>query len=98
MKEPIYLKIWQGVISNSFAGRDDGYPETKYQVFTNIFDLAKNFGKNNDERYYQLQSVDNEKLEIIVKIVLEEDKRQQKDVEKQKKMEQYLKLKEELNL
>ena len=38
------LKVWQGVTSGSYAGRDDGYPETKYQVYDSMRDLARDYG------------------------------------------------------
>lgn len=37
-----FLKVYTDVITGSMAGRDDGYPCTKYVVYNNIEQLAKN--------------------------------------------------------
>ena len=39
-----FLKVYTDVITGSMAGRDDGYPCTKYVVYNNIEQLAKNYG------------------------------------------------------
>lgn len=94
---PKYLKVWEGVTSGSFAGRNDGYPETKYTVYNSLEDLSRHFGKCKNERYYKLERVGNSELEKVVKEVQEEmaiKKEEQKKLQIEKEME---KLKKELD-
>jgi len=77
-----YLKTYMGVTSGSMAGRDDGYPEMKFRHYDNFEDLAKDFGKCKDEKYYYLTEINNEELEKEVADKLEEQR--VKAVEKQK--------------
>lgn len=52
----IYLKKWQGFITGSFAGRDDGYPETKLALIESLDDLVASY--NPKAEYFCLEKVD----------------------------------------
>ena len=49
-----YLKTYDGVITGSFMGRDDGYPETKYEFYDNIEDMAKSYGSERREQFFEV--------------------------------------------
>lgn len=51
-----YLKVWMGVTSGSYLGRNDGYPERKFSVIENLDDLVRGFDDNAE--YYILEKVD----------------------------------------
>lgn len=78
-KGPKYLKIWEGVITGSMAGRDDGFPETKYSVYNSLEDLSRGFRKNKDERYYKLERINDSELEKAVN-----DFREKQAIEREK--------------
>lgn len=67
-----YLKTWTGIITNSFAGRDDGYPETKYALYDSLEKMAENFNKFKNEKYYKLVDVQDE-IEKIIETAHEEE-------------------------
>ena len=91
-----FLKIYTGVITGSLAGRDDGYPCTKYVIYNNIEELSKNHGTKTDEKYYSLEEIDPKKLAgqvALTKKELEEKRRQEIIANKER---QYEALKKEL--
>lgn len=91
------LKVWQGVTSGSYAGRDDGYAETKYQVYDSMRDLARDYGKKRNEKHYKLEEVNSKELEELVKSSLVEQADKAK-VEKKKSIENEIKkLQNDLN-
>ena len=65
-----YMKEYQGVITGSFAGRDDGQPETKRVFYNDLQSLAKEYGKHKGEKYYVLQPLLKEELEAEIPSVL----------------------------
>lgn len=86
---PKYLKTWTGVTTGSFAGRDDGFPETKYRVYNSLESLARGFRSFKDERHYKLERMNDNELEEIVKEIREENK-------KRKEKERKVKLRSEI--
>jgi hypothetical protein len=52
----MYLKMWQGVVSGSMGGRDDGQPETKTRVIDNLEDLVSTYDAK--AKYFKLEPVD----------------------------------------
>ena len=84
MKQPRYLKQYEGVTSGSFAGRDDGYPETKFMTFSDVVSLSKDYGKRKDEQYFKLVPIAKEELEKEVAQSLEAQHKQAKIAEKTK--------------
>ena len=91
-----FLKTYTGVITNSLAGRDDGYPCTKYEVYSSIEQLSKNYDTKADEKYYSLEEIDLEKLAHEVALAKEglEGKRKQEIIANKER--QYEMLKKEL--
>lgn len=61
-----YLKVWQGEITGSFAGRYDGFFEEKYQIYDSIESLATEFGRHSGEEYYELKAVSNSDIAELV--------------------------------
>lgn len=51
-----YLKVWMGVTSGTFNGRDDGYPEKKLQLVDTLEQLASGFDPKAE--YFKLEKVD----------------------------------------
>lgn len=76
-----YMKTWMGVTSGTMAGRDDGYPERKYRHYDSIDELARDFGKQKDEKYFELKPLRTEDLQNEIVKTLEK----QKDIAKEKK-------------
>lgn len=52
-----YLKMWTGRTTGTIAGRDDGYPTTKYIVFNSFEDMLETYGGSPDESYYELVNI-----------------------------------------
>lgn len=91
-----FLKMYTSVITGSIAGRDDGYPCTKYEVYNNIEELSKDYGTKSNEKYYNLEEIDPEKLAnevTLIKKELEEKRKQEVIANKER---QYQILKKEL--
>ena len=91
-----FLKVYTDVITGSMAGRNDGYPCTKYVVYDNIEQLSKNHGTKADEKYYNLEEIDPENLAnevALIKKELEEKRKQEVIANKER---QYEMLKKEL--
>jgi hypothetical protein len=61
-----YLKVWQGTISGSLGGRDDGYPETKTRVIEDLEELIDTYDANAD--YFRLTPVNAEKLQNYIDV------------------------------
>ncbi len=51
-----YLMVWQGVVTNSLHGRDDGQPQMKERVIRSTEELVRTFRR--DAEYYRLTPVD----------------------------------------
>lgn len=56
------MKTYMGVVTDSFAGRDNGYPELKYQFFDLLNGrdrerFASSFKQEKEERYYILEEM-----------------------------------------
>lgn len=51
-----YLKVWQGFVTGSMGGRDDGYPETKYKLIDSLEVLVDTFDEKAE--YYKLTPAD----------------------------------------
>lgn len=77
-----YLKTYMGVTSGSYAGRDDGYPEMKYVLYNSIDELARDFGKQRDEKYYSVSELDKNVFHDNVKKTLEKQKGKAKEQKK----------------
>lgn len=93
---PKYLKIWEGIITGSIAGRDDGYPETKYSVYNSLEDLSISFGKFKDEKHYKLEKINDDELEKIVRDFREKQAIQKEEERKIKIKKRIKELEEEL--
>lgn len=85
-----------GVTSGSMAGRDDGYPEMKFRHYTQIDELAKDFGKQKEEKYYELTELSHDKLNELVVESLEKQKELAKNKKKEELQKQIEKLQQEL--
>lgn len=51
-----YLKVYMGVSSGSYLGRDDGYPEQKTKIIESLDDLVKSYDPSAE--YYKMEKVD----------------------------------------
>ena len=51
-----YLKTWMGVTSGTYMGREDGYPERKFQYIETLEYLERTYDPNAE--YYRLEKVD----------------------------------------
>lgn len=80
MSTPKFLKKYIGVVTGSFAGRDDGQPETKYEFYSSVEELAKNFGTKVNEQYFELVNVNHEMLTKIVTEIKEKEQEREKEV------------------
>ena len=58
-----YLKTWMGVTSGTYMGRDDGYPERKFQVIETLDDLVRTYDPR--AQYFALSPVD---VSTVVKV------------------------------
>lgn len=94
--QPKFLKIYTGIISGSFAGRDDGYPETRYATYNSVDDLARDFGKEANERIYALTPVDMHHLQHEIKQSLEKQAVKAKENKKASIEKQIARLQNEL--
>lgn len=90
-----YLKIYDDVIE---SGRDMGYPCTEERIYSNIDDLARDYGTKKNERYYELTPVDYGKLRKAVEDSKKAQNKKEKEEERKRKLKEYNKLKKELNI
>jgi hypothetical protein len=60
-----WLVVYEGVITDSMGGRDDGYPETKTRVFKDDEALADYLGGGD---FYKLTPATKEAVKIIKRI------------------------------
>jgi hypothetical protein len=71
------LAVWTGVVSGSLGGRDDGYPEEKYRVFSSFNELPDSLCKEPTLKIYRLHKILKEdwaKLwEVAIRRQIEED-------------------------
>lgn len=95
-KQPKYLEIYTGVVTGSFAGRDDGHPETKLVVYHSIDDLAKHYDKRRDQQYYKLVPVDPNELKQKITESLKQQTKKAKEKKRKSIEEQIAKLQQEL--
>lgn len=58
-----YLKVYQGRI----AGRGDGFLEEKRELYNSIEELVADFGREVNEKYYELKQVPNSQIFNLVK-------------------------------
>ncbi len=89
------MKEYQGFVTGSIAGRDDGYPETKRLVFDSIESLAVD-PQRDQQVVYELVPVNTVKLQSLL---AETKKRlvEKKAVDdRAKKEEEFERLKKEL--
>jgi hypothetical protein len=61
-----------GQVSNSFMGRDDGYPEEKHQIVNSLEELVGSFDPK--AKYFKLEIVKPEAIQAIVQAVKDFDK------------------------
>ncbi|MNS48794.1 hypothetical protein D3C72_813770 [compost metagenome] len=94
--QPKYLKQYQGFTSGTPNGREDGFPETKSVVYTDIRDLAAAFGTRKDERYFRIQEADTEELALIVKDTKEAMLQEKQDAERRRDLAELKRLQEKL--
>lgn len=97
-KQPKFLKLYEGVTSGTFMGREDGYPETKYVVYSDIRLLARDFGKQKDERYFVLVPMSAEQLDYNVKQELAAIEQEKQATQRQKDLAEFNRLKEKLGM
>lgn len=69
-----YLKTYKGLTTGSYMGRDDGYPTTYHQTFDSIEKLAKSYGKEKGEKYYELNELLPKEIECKVVEALQEER------------------------
>ena len=63
-----YIKVFEGVVTGSMAGRDDGQPTTCHAFFETDEELV-NDPDRKDQRIYWLDPVDEEEMVVIRKRV-----------------------------
>lgn len=90
------LKTYMGVVTGSYMGRDDGQPQEKQVIYSDMARLARDFGTKTNEAYYSVEPVD---VTPIVAAELEKIE-QAKEVDQQNQADylEYLRLKKKLNL
>lgn len=59
-----YLKVWEGVISGSLGGRDDGYPETEVELINSIEELVSSFDRS--ATYFKLREIPLNDIEAVI--------------------------------
>lgn len=59
-----YLKVWEGAVSGSLGGRDDGYPETKAELINSIEELVSSFDRG--ATYFKLREIPMEDIKALI--------------------------------
>ena len=59
-----YLKVWEGAVSGSLGGRDDGYPETKAELINSIEELVSSFDRG--ATYFKLREIPLNDIEAVI--------------------------------
>jgi hypothetical protein len=98
MEKVKYMKTYTAFTSGSLGGRDDGYPYTKSMFFTNIRDLANDYGKRLNEVYY-IVSTEPFPHDAVVDAVREEKEKmaaEEAEIQRQKDLAEYNRLKNKL--
>lgn len=97
------LKVYTGPITDSYAGRDDGLPETKLALYNNMESLAKSYGEEKslagrygikaNTKYYKLEEIDPKKIANEVAFVKKDlkEKRKQEVIAKKERLYEMLK-------
>ncbi len=100
---PKFLKTYEGVVVGSFAGRDDGFPEDKSEVFYSLAELLAD-GEQLKEKIFELKELSPRRLaalkkELAKKILNAKRIKQRKAKLSQLKRDEalFLKLKNKLN-
>lgn len=91
-----YLKSFTAITSGTMAGRDDGYPYTDYQVYNSIEEVAKYHGKKRDEKYYEIDAVNEEEFHKEIEKTKEKIEKKKQEAEREAKMKEFERLKQEL--
>lgn len=68
-----YMKTWTGVITGSFAGREDGYPTTKETMYNSLEELARDYGTKPDEKYYKITELGQELYDELDRLCEEDE-------------------------
>lgn len=89
-----YVKIYLGVVTGSYAGRDDGYPEVKHKLYDNLEELAAD-PTIEDETIYELH-VCTPHIATLISQTRERLALQKKSDERAEKEKLFEKLKHEL--
>lgn len=76
-----YLKTYSGVTSGTYLGREDGHPTTKHAIYKDFYRLVQGFGRQKDERYYQLSEMSVSDLQEETAQVLESNLKKEKGLE-----------------
>lgn len=79
-----FLAVWEGRVTGSLGGRDDGYPETKTALVDTEEDLYNRFHGCKNLQVYTLTSVPSGKLSEIWERVIRTQDSRKKAVEKLK--------------
>ncbi len=83
------LVTWTGYTSGSFMGRDDGYPETKMTITTQM--SLDNYANRKDLKVYSLKEWDSESIEDAINMCKSIAERKKKEaVEKKQRALQKL--------
>lgn len=91
-----YLKTWTTLTTGSYAGRDDGYPIEKSQVFNTLPELARSYGTQKNESYYALQELNHKDLMKAVESSLTEQQERAKEKKKKEIEDKIKKMQNEL--
>lgn len=92
-----YLKVWDGHVTGSFMGRDDGHPKEQIVIYDSIDRVARNYGLHTNEKYYTLGEVNYKELEEEVSRVLERDAKEAKKAESAKIANEIKRLQKQLD-
>jgi hypothetical protein len=91
-----YLKKYTGYSSGSFMGRDDGYPEDRYEMFTSNEELARQHGTCKNEEYFIATPVNMSEIQTMVNKTNKEIKKRKDDQEKVYDEQKFQELKKKL--
>ena len=75
---PKFAKMWEGFVTNSFAGRDDGFPETKFTYLEDEDDLVPSYKEGEEAEYFLLIPMEPDALLKAVKGIKDKMKKQEK--------------------
>lgn len=88
-----FVKTWTEVITDSFAGKDNGHLKLNHRVYSSIKEMFEDHNKYPNEKYYKFESVDDEIKDLALKDAKKEFELEQN--KKRRRLEFEIKKKQE---